>query len=141
MKTIFNKKLNYDYETHETFEAGIELFGFEVKSIKSGKVNIISGVVNLYGGEAYANGIDITPIQENNTFNYDKTRSKKLLIKKSQTNNLYKELENKRMSLHINKIYLKNNLVKVEVSLCSKLKKIDKKEKIKERDLDRSMYM
>ncbi len=142
MSIITNKKLFHDYNVIEKYTCGIELFGHEVKSIKNNMINIIGGKVILSAGEVFVIGLDIHPYQENNIHNikYDKLRTRKLLLKKSEIKKLYKILEDKHKHLLPLSVFLHNNFVKLEIALCTKLNKQDKREKIKQRDLDQSDF-
>jgi SsrA-binding protein len=138
MNTIINKKLHHEYEIIEKYVAGIELFGSEVKSIRAGRVNLIGGKVIIRGGEVYAIGIDIQAYQENNLVGqkekYDKLRTRKLLLKRKEIEKIYKALEDKHYSLIPYSVYDAHRLIKLDIALCKKLNKRDKREKIKERD-------
>lgn len=140
MSLASNKKIHHDYEVLEKYSAGIELLGHEVKSIRNGQANLIGGKVILRGGEAYVVGVDIHPYQENNTNDfktvYDKLRTRRLLFKKSELAKLYKILEDKQMHLLPYSLYDAHGIIKLELALCKKLKKHDKREKIKERDFE-----
>lgn len=142
MSIINNKKVYHDYEIIDKIQAGIQLFGYEVKSIRTGKANITGSKVIVRGGEAFVVGMRIDPYQVNNIKsikNFDTERTIKVLLKKSEIKKLY-ELEEKKQTFTIPlSIYLKNNLIKMELAICKKLKKHDKKQKIKERDLDREI--
>jgi SsrA-binding protein len=144
MQRITNNKIHHDYEILEKYSCGVELLGHEVKSIKKGMVSLVGGKVLLRGGEVFAIGIDIHPYQENNIITnknlksdiikYDKLRTRRLLMKKSEIVKLYKTLENKIMHLLPYSLYESHGLVKLDIALCKKLNKHDKREKIKERD-------
>lgn len=140
MNTITNKKLHHEYAVLEKYSTGIELFGSEVKSIKSGKVNLIGSKIILRGGEMYAIGIDVQSYQENNLVGqkekYDKLRTRKLLMNRKEIEKIYKILEDKHMHLMPYSIYESHRLIKLDIAVCKKLNKHDKREKIKERDLN-----
>ncbi len=140
MSLAFNRKIYQDYEVTDKRSAGIELFGYEVKSIKKGGANLTGSKVIVRGGEAFIIGLRITPYQVNNISNiksFDEMRTRKILLKKSEIIKLY-ELEEKKQTFIIPlSLYLQNNLIKIELGICKKLNKHDKRDKIKERDLDR----
>ncbi len=144
MNTIINKKLHHDYEVLEKYSCGVELLGHEVKSIRKGMINITGAKVILTGGEVFMIGADIHPYQENNTIvnknlkgsvlKYDKLRTRKLLMNKKEISKLYKTMENKSLHLAAYSVFDKHGIIKIDIALCKKLNKHDKREKIKERD-------
>jgi SsrA-binding protein len=138
MNTITNKKLHHEYEIVEKYAAGIELFGAEVKSIRAGRVNLVGSKVIIRGGEIYVIGMDVQAYQENNLVGqkekYDKLRTRKLLLKSKEIEKIYKILEDKHYSLIPYSVYDAHRLIKLDIALCKKLNKHDKREKIKERD-------
>ena len=140
MSLAVNRKIHHDYEVLDKYSAGMELFGHEVKSVRNGGANLVGGKCILRGGEAYVVGIDIHPYQENNTNNfkvvYDKTRTRRLLLRKSEIQKLYKILEDKHLHLLPLSIYDAHGIIKLEIAICKKLKKHDKREKIKQRDFE-----
>lgn len=139
MSLAQNKKAYHDYEVTDKAVAGIELQGHEVKSIKNGGTNLTGGKIILRGGEAFLIGIKITPYQPNNLAkNYEQDRTIKLLLKKSEIKKLYAMQETKNIFLVPLSLFTKNNLLKLEFAIAKKLNKHSKKEKIKERDLDRN---
>lgn len=142
MSITENKKIYHDYEVLDKIVAGISLFGYEVKSIKSGKANIKGAKIIARGGEAFIVGMRIDPYQANNINTikgFDPERTIKVLLRKSEIKKLY-ELEEKRQTFALPiSLFLKNNLIKLEIAICKKLKNHDKRNKIKERDLDREI--
>jgi SsrA-binding protein len=145
MNTIVNKKLYHDFEVMEKYSSGIELLGHEVKSIRKGMINITGARVIIGGGELFLIGADIHPFQENNVtactkmrkIIYDKLRTRKLLINKKEIEKLYKILENKSLHLFPLSIYDAHGMIKLDIAVCKKLNKHDKREVIKNRDLNR----
>lgn len=132
MKLIFNKKLGLTYSVSESIEAGIELLGLELKSLRKKQGSVDGGKIIIRGGEAFAVGIFIPPYQENNTpKNYDPYRTRKLLLKKSDMVHILNEEKSSNLTILPISLYLKNNLVKCEVGLCKKKLKNDKRENIK----------
>ncbi len=131
------KKIGLEYDITDTMSSGIELFGHEVKSIKSGRCIIDGSKVILRGGEAFVVGMQVAVYQEKNTpKSYEVDRTRKLLLRKRDIVELYKITENKSISLLVKSLYLKGSLIKCDIAICKKLNKFDKRNKIKERDLD-----
>ena len=138
MQLAQNKRIYSEYSVADKFDCGLELFGHEVKSIKNGGANITSSKVIVRGGEAYVIGLKIQPYQVNNkakTFEADRTV--KLLLRKKEIGEMYKLSEDKKLQLLPLSVYNKNNFIKMEIAVCKKLNKHDKREKIKERDMNR----
>jgi SsrA-binding protein len=135
---IKNKEAAFHYEILERYEAGIELKGFEVKSLISGKGSLKGAYVSNYGGELFLVKAHIPPYQEKNAPpDYDPERPRKLLLKRREINYLIGKIKEKRLTLIPLSIILKNRLIKVELGLARGLKKYEKKEKIKKRDFER----
>ena len=138
MSLAQNNRTTREYSMGEKFQAGLELFGHEVKSIKTGLANLSSSRVIVRGGEVYIIGLKLQPYQIKNTpKTFEQDRTVKLLLRKKEVIQLYKIEEDKKVQLIPTHLYLKNNLVKIEIAACKKLNKHDKREKIKIRDLDR----
>lgn len=132
MALVSNKKIGLHFEILEKLEAGIELFGYEVKSLREGKGSVEGARVLVRGGEAYVVGMYIPAYQENNSpKSYDAYRTRRLLLKKSEIVRLYNENETKGLTIVPISLYIKNNLIKCEVGLCKKKQKGDKRENIK----------
>ena len=135
-----NKKALFDYEVLETFEAGVVLFGQEVKSIKTGHINLSGSYVALKGGEPYLVGVKVPPYQPNNVgADYNEGRDRKLLLNKKEIDYLLGKSAQKGFSLIPLKIYEKHGRLKLEFGLAKGKKKYDKKEKIKKRDIEREV--
>ena len=135
-----NKKAGYDYEILEKFEAGIVLFGQEVKSIKTGHINLSGSFVTLTNGEPYLVGVKVPPYQPNNAgADYNAERQRKLLLSKKEIDYLIGKTKMKGFSLIPLKIYDKNGRIKLEFGLAKGKKKFNKKEKIKDRDTEREI--
>lgn len=135
-----NKKATYDYEVLEKFEAGLVLFGQEVKSIKTGHINLSGSYVTLVSGEPFLIGVKVPPYQPNNAgADYGEERQKKLLLNKKEINYLIGKTKQKGFSLIPLKIYEKNGRIKLEFGLAKGKKEYNKKEKIKKRDIDREV--
>ncbi|MFA6294803.1 MAG: SsrA-binding protein SmpB [Candidatus Paceibacterota bacterium] len=134
------KKAHFDYEILEKFEAGIELLGFEVKSLKKGQGSLDGSYVIIRGGEAYAMNVFIPPYQENNTpSGYEPRRNRRLLLNKKEIAKLADIEAGKGKGLTIVpiSIYNKTKLIKVSVAVVRGKKKYDKRETTKKRETDR----
>ena len=142
-KVASNKKAYHDYFVLETYEAGIELKGTEVKSLRQGKVNLKDSWCSIVEEEIFANGIHISPYSQGNIFNRDPLRVRKLLMHKKEIRRLYGTVKQKGLSLVPLSIYFKNGRAKVEVGLCKGKKIYDKREveaqKSAERNMDRAI--
>jgi len=137
---IRNKKATFNYEILEKFEAGIELFGWEVKSIKSGKGSFESSHVIIRGGEAYLINTNIPSYQPENTpKNYDPYRNRRLLLKKKELSELAGLEAKKGLTLIPISMYSKGKKIKVEIAVVRGKKKYDKREVIKKRDTEREI--
>ena len=134
-----NKKAYHDYFVLETYEAGIALFGTEVKSIRAGKVNLKDAWCNIENGEIFANGMHISPYEQGNIFNRDPMRPKKLLMHKREIARLYAEVKQQGLTLIPLSIYFVNGRAKLEVGLCKGKKNYDKRDAAAERDAKRTM--
>jgi SsrA-binding protein len=135
-----NKKAGFDYEILEKFEAGMVLFGQEVKSIKTGHINLSGSYVSVNTGEPFLLGVKIPPYQPNNAgADYNEERQKKLLLNKKEIDYLIGKTKTKGFSLIPLKIYDNNGRIKLEFGLAKGRKKYDKKEKIKKKDADREV--
>ena len=136
---INNRQINYKYDIVETFEAGIELKGTEVKSVRMSKINISDGYVSIDNSEAYLKQVHISPYEQGNIFNVDPLRVRKLLLHKSEINKLIGETTLKGYTIIPLKVYLKRGKVKVEIGLARGKKLYDKRESLAKKDADRRM--
>ncbi|MGA1861721.1 SsrA-binding protein SmpB [Deferribacter thermophilus] len=134
-----NKKAYHDYEIIEKYEAGIVLKGTEVKSAKNGRINLRDSFIRINNGEAFLLNCHISPYEQGNIMNHDPTRTRKLLLHKREISRLAGKVQEKGLTLVPLKVYLKNNLVKVEIALAKGKKLHDKRESIKKKDLDREI--
>lgn len=135
-----NRKAYFNYEIKDTYEAGIELLGFEVKSVRAGKVSLDGSHVIVRGGEAYIVGMTIQPYQVKNTpASYEPDRTRRLLLVKKEIIELEKLGETKGLTIVPLKMYNKNRRIKVELGVGKGKKLHDKRETIKKRDLDRQL--
>jgi SsrA-binding protein len=137
---VHNKKADFNYEIVERYEAGIELFGFEVKSLKKGTGSLEGSFVVLKNGELFLKNSYIPPYQEKNTpESYDPYRMRKLLMKKSEIEKIAEDKKGQGLTIIPISWYNKNNKVKLEVALARGKKKYDKRETIKKRDQERDL--
>ncbi len=140
MKTIArNKKAFHDYFILESFEAGIELKGTEVKSLRKGAVNLKDSWCSVVKGEIFANGIHISAYEKGNIFNVDPLRVRKLLMHKREISKLYGQAKQEGISLIPISIYFKGSKVKVQVGLCKGKKLYDKRSVMAERSAKRDI--
>ena len=137
---ISNKKAYFNYEILETYEAGIELKGFEVKAVKIGRANLVGAFVIIKNNEAWILNMDIPPYQVNNTPDgYEQTRTRKLLLNKNEIKELLGKSQEQGLTIVPLKLYSKNGKVKVEIGLARGKKSHDKRETIKKREVDREI--
>lgn len=134
-----NKKVKHEYFILETYEAGIKLTGTEIKSIRSHQANINDCYVRVKNGEAYIVNMHISPYVHGTLFNHEETRERKLLLHKREILKMYNKVKVEGLSLIPTKIYLKDALCKVEVSVCKGKKLYDKRQSLKEADQKRRM--
>lgn len=138
-----NRKARHDYFVLEALEAGIELVGTEVKSIRTGSVNLKDSWVDIVNGEMLVMGMHISPYEKGNIFNRDPARPRKLLVHRREIAKWSAELKQQGLTLVPLKLYFKGSRVKVEVGLCKGKKLYDKRastaERDAKRDIDRAM--
>lgn len=134
-----NKKAYHDYFVDEKYEAGIELFGTEVKSIREGRVNIKESYCDIKDGEVFVVGMHISPYEQGNIFNKDPLRPKKLLLHKREILKLFGQVSQKGYTLVPLQVYLSNSRVKIEIGLCRGKKLYDKREDMARNDAKRDM--
>lgn len=140
MKTIAqNKKARHDYFVEETYEAGIELCGTEVKSLRAGRVNFKDSWCSIVDGEIFVNGMHISPYEQGNIFNRDPMRVRKLLMHKKEILKLYGTVKQTGYSLIPISLYFKDSKVKLQVGLCKGKKLYDKRADMAERSAKRDM--
>lgn len=133
-----NRRTHFDYEILETYEAGIELFGFEVKAVKTGRVNLTGSFAVIKDNEIWLLNASVPAYQPKNAPpDYDPTRSRRLLLHKSEIKELIGKSAQKGLTLVPLKVYNKRNRIKVLLGLGKHKKKIDKREIIKKRDAQR----
>ena len=138
-----NKKAYHDYFILEKYEAGIELAGTEVKSLRQGRCNLKDSWCSIVKGEAFVNGMHISPYEHGNIWGKDPMRVRKLLLHKREINKLFGTLQQQGLSLIPLSAYFKGSIVKLELGLCKGKKLYDKREdaarRSAKRDIDRAM--
>jgi len=134
-----NRKAWHDYFIEDKLEAGIELFGTEVKSIRGGKCNLKDSYVEIKDGEAFIQGMHISPYDHGNIFNKDPMRPKKLLLHKAEIRKFHQKVMQKGYSIVPLQIYLKNGRVKAEIALARGKKLYDKRDDIAKKDAQRDI--
>ena len=134
---IKNKKANFEYFIEERYEAGIELKGTEIKSIRKGSCDIKDSFIIIKNQEAFLLNTYIAKYEEGNIFNHEERRTRKLLLHKKEIKKLLEASSKDGYSLIPLSIYLKKGKAKVEVGVCKGKKLYDKRETIKKRDLER----
>lgn len=142
-KVAQNKKAYHDYFVLETYEAGLELFGTEVKSIRDGRVNLKDSWCHIKNGEIFANGMHVSPYEKGNLFNRDPLRPKKLLMHKREIKKLFDLTKQQGYAIIPLSVYFVNGRAKLEIGLCKGKKLYDKREdaakRDAKRDIDRSL--
>lgn len=133
-----NKKARHEYFIEETIEAGIELFGTEVKSVRLGKVNLTDAYASIKNSEVFVKGMNISPYEQGNIFNRDPLRDKKLLLHKNQIRKLIGQIQQQGYSLIPLSVYLKGSLVKVSLAVAKGKKLYDKRNDIAKKDAKRN---
>ena len=135
-----NKRAYFDYEILEKFEAGVELLGSEVKSIKSGRVNLAGAYAIIKGNQVLLVGADVPPYQPKNTPpDYDSQRTRKLLLTADEIKTLTGKTKESHLTILPLRAYTKGRLIKIELGLGKHKKKYDKRESIKKREAEREI--
>ena len=134
-----NKKAYHEYFVDEKYEAGIALFGTEVKSIRAGAVNLKDSYCSFKNGELYVLGMHVSPYEKGNIFNREPLRERKLLMHKRELNKLFGLVSQKGFTLVPLSLYFSGKNVKVEVGLCRGKKLYDKREDMAKRDAKREI--
>ncbi|MGN0344578.1 MAG: SsrA-binding protein SmpB [Lachnospiraceae bacterium] len=132
-----NKKARHDYFLEETFEAGVELHGTEVKSLRQGNCSIKEAFIHIENGEVIIYGMHISPYEKGNIFNKDPMRPKRLLMHKKEIMRLLGKIKEKGYTLVPVQVYFKGSLVKVEIALARGKKLYDKRQDIAKKDARR----
>lgn len=136
-KVAQNKKAYHEYFILEAYEAGIELFGTEVKSIREGRVNLKDAWCSIDKGEIFANGVHISPYEHGNIYNRDPLRVKRLLMHKKEINRLFGTIKQQGLTLVPLSIYFKKGKAKMEIGLCKGKKNYDKRDVAAEKEAGR----
>lgn len=134
-----NRRASFDYYLEDRYEAGIELKGTEIKSIRKGSCNIKDSYVQIKNGEAFIINMNIPIYDKGNIFNHEPTRTRKLLLHKREINRLFGYVKEKGYTLIPTKVYLKNGLAKVEFALAKGKKNYDKREVEKQKRIARDL--
>lgn len=134
-----NKKAYHDYFVEEEYEAGLELKGTEVKSVRGGRVNLKDSYISCKTGEAFLIGMHISPYEQGSIFNHDPLRSRRLLLHRREINKLIGLSQQQGYALIPLKLYFKGQYVKLKFGLCRGKKNYDKRAAIAERDAKRNM--
>lgn len=134
-----NRRARFDYNILETLEAGIQLLGTEVKSVRAGKVQLRDSYVEIRQGEAFMIGAHISPYSHGNRENHDPDRTRKLLLKRREIDRLYGKTQAKGLTVVPLKMYLSGHHIKVEIALVQGKRQHDKRLAEKQRELDREV--
>ena len=134
-----NRKARHDYFVEETYEAGIELAGTEVKSIRQGHINLKDSYCTFKDGEIFVRGMHISPYEKGNIFNKDPLRVRKLLMHKKEIIQLFSKTKQDGYSVIPLAVYFKSSRVKLEIGLCKGKKLHDKRDSIAARDAKREI--
>jgi SsrA-binding protein len=140
MPLITNRKAGFNYEILEKYTAGVELFGFEVKSLQKGQGSLDSAHVTVRGGEAYVVGMFVPPYQINNTPpDYDERRNRRLLLNKKEIRDLEKNEQTKGLTIVPLSVYNKGSKIKLDIALVRGKRKFDKRETLKKKTSERDV--
>ena len=136
---IVNRKARYDYEILDKYEAGIVLTGTEIKSIRNGNANLKDSYAIVKNNEVFLLNMYVSEYKEGNIFNHDETRTRKLLLHKNEIKKINDKISIKGLTLVSLKLYFSHGKAKIEIAVARGKHTYDKKEVIKQRDLDREM--
>lgn len=134
-----NRKAHHDYNIGETMEAGLELTGTEIKSIRAGRITIADGFVQIRNGQAWLDNVNISPFEQGNQFNHEPLRSRRLLLHKQQIRQLEAEVSQKGKTIIPLKVYIKRGFAKVLIGVATGKHNYDKRETLKRRDQERDL--
>lgn len=137
MIEVKNKKAYFDYTIISELEAGIELTGTEIKSIRKGSIDLKDTFVNIKNNEAFILNMYIAKYEEGNIFNHNERRTRKLLLHKQEIKKLKEETQQEGLTIIPLKLYFKKNKVKILIGVCKGKKLYDKRQSLKEKDLKR----
>jgi SsrA-binding protein len=132
-----NRKAHFEYFLLEHFEAGIQLYGSEIKSIRAGQVSLVEAYIRVDGKEAWLINAHIAPYEAANRFNHDPIRDRRLLLHKREIRELWDSVRLKGVTVVPVKMYLKDGLAKLEIAIAKGKKLYDKRNEIAKRDLER----
>lgn len=136
---IVNRRAFFDYEIFDRFEAGINLYGYEVKAIKSGHADLTGSFAKIIGSEAYLVNAKVFPYKFARIENFDERRTRKLLLHKKEILALKAKMEGSGFAIVPLSLYVKTNLIKVELALARGKKKFEKRQSIKKKDIQREI--
>ena len=134
-----NRAARHEYFVLESYEAGIELYGTEIKSIRNGAVNLKESWADIQDGQVFVYGMHISPYETGNIFNKDPFRARRLLLHKKEINKLAGKIKQDGLTLVPLSLYFKNQYVKVELGLCKGKKLYDKREAAAKKDAKRTI--
>lgn len=140
MKIIVNnKKANFDYFLIDKYEAGIELFGSEVKSIKNNQVSLAESYIEIKDNEVFIRGMHVAHYKQANIFNHEELRLRRLLLNKREIKKLADGVAQAGFTIVPTKVYVKHGMIKVEIALAKGKALYDKRETVKKREADREI--
>lgn len=134
-----NKKAYHDYFILDTYEAGIELKGTEIKSVRKGSTNLKDAFIRIKQDEAYIENMHIAPYEQGNRFNHEPLRTRKLLLHKKEIKKLQKEVKENGLTIIPTKLYFNTSKLKVEIALARGKKLYDKRQDLKAKDAKRDV--
>ncbi|NLN69761.1 MAG: SsrA-binding protein SmpB [Chloroflexi bacterium] len=134
-----NRKAKFEYDLLETFEAGLELKGSEIKSIRAGQVSLAEAYVRTNGKQAWLVGAHIAPYNQASVFNHEPERDRRLLLHKREIKTLWEAVRLRGVTIIPTILYLRHGLAKVEIALAKGKRHYDKRQSIKKRDMDRDV--
>lgn len=134
-----NKKAYHDYFILDTYEAGIELKGTEIKSVRKGSTNLKDAFIRIKNDEAYIENMHIAPYEQGNRFNHEPLRTRKLLLHKKQIKKLQKEVKENGLTIVPTKLYFNTSKLKIEIALARGKKLYDKRQDLKAKDAKRDV--
>lgn len=134
-----NRKAKFEYQLFDTYEAGLELQGTEIKSIRAGQISISEAYVRTNGKQAWLVGAHIAPYDQASVFNHDPERDRRLLLHKREIKELWDGVRLKGMTIVPTIVYLRDGLAKVEIALAKGKRQYDKRQAIKKRDIAREV--
>ncbi len=134
-----NKKAYHDYFILDTYEAGIELRGTEIKSVRKGSTNLKDAFIRIKNDEAYIENMHIAPYEQGNRFNHEPLRTRKLLLHRKEIKKLQKEVKENGLTIIPTKLYFNTSKLKVEIALARGKKLYDKRQDLKAKDAKRDV--